>query len=100
MYYMGFLFYMKRLPFDKKMSSSRGTRLPFSADQSYTPIAPTTYTTSLPILASRSTNGLFRFVCFTCSPSIYTPIPRRFIVGDAPKLPFLNSNRLDPRVSP
>jgi len=33
-------------------------------------------------------------------PSICTPIPRRFIVGDVPKLPFLNSNRLDPRVGP
>lgn len=30
----------------------------------------------------------------------YTPIPKRFIVGGASKLPFLNSNRLDPRVSP
>ena len=74
---MGFLFYMKRLLFDKKISSSREAWLPFSADQSYTPIAPTTYTTALPIFASRSTNGLFRFICFTYTIDPYTEAVHR-----------------------
>jgi len=99
MYRMDFLFYMKRLPFDEKISSSRRAWLPFSADQSYTTIAPTTYTTALPIFASRLANGFFRLICFTYTVDLYTD-SKAVPIGDVPKLPFLNSNRLDPRVGP
>lgn len=82
-YRTDFLFYMKRLPFDKKISSSSGgTRLPFSTDQSYTPIAPTTYTTALPILASRLRRTVFLASSVSHVPSIRTPIPRQLIVDE------------------
>lgn len=66
------ILHVKRLSFDEKISFSKRALLPFSADQSYTPIASTTYTTVFPVAASRLANGLFRFICFTYILDPYT----------------------------
>lgn len=66
------ILHVKRLSFNEKIFLLKRARLPFSADQSYTPIASTTYTTVFPIAASRFANSLFRFICFTYTFDPYT----------------------------